>query len=315
MTLLRTVFMGSPPFAATLLDHLCKNGFTPLLVITQKPKPSGRGREMQPTAVQVKADKLGIKTVATGDANGPSIIQTIRAIHPDIIMVAAFGQIFKSELLALPHFFCLNVHASLLPQYRGAAPIQWAVWNGERKTGITIQRMTPRLDAGDILMQRSVEITSDDTSETLLSKLADTGAGCLLDALRLCQKNQAKFTPQDESKASLAPKILKEHAAIDWNDGSDHIHNQIRALQPWPVSIAQLGRTRLKIFASTVREKHAGTPGEIITDSKTYLSVICGDKHLLSLTELQLENRKRLSIREFLSAYRGIFPFQRMEPL
>ncbi len=305
--------MGSPELAAVVLEGLCAGYGPPALVITQSAKAKGRGQKVLPTPVQTAADAKGIACLATENANEAGIVAAIGAAAPDLILVAAFGQLLKNEILALPRLYCLNVHASLLPAYRGASPIQQAIWDGKKVTGITIQRMVRKLDAGDILLQREIPILPAETSGELMARLAGLGGTSLVEALRLIESNRATFTPQDPSEVTYAGKIAKEQARIDWALPADSIVNQIRALHPWPVAVTTLAGQPLKIHAARVSDKSvAGPPGTVHTDSRTELLVATGQGGCVALTVVQAENRKRLEIREFLAAFRGNFPHHKL---
>jgi methionyl-tRNA formyltransferase len=309
----RFIFMGSPPLAATILGSLVEAGYIPELVVTQPPRPSGRGQEEHPTAVQIKAEELNLKFIVTANVNSDETLAALSAVQPDLILVAAFGQIFKKPLLSLPKKYSLNVHTSLLPKYRGAAPVHWAIMNGDEETGVSIQKMVSRLDAGDILLQKKMRIPDDATSEEVLEKLAVLGGDSLIESLKLIEAGKEKFVAQDESKVTFAPKIEKKHALISWGHSALQIYNQIRSLQPWPIAETRLGKDRLKIFKAiylpSKEMPFTKTPGGLETDHKSFLKVYCGDGGVLSLTEIQLENRKKLSISDFLKGYRGLFPF------
>ena len=308
--MLSYVFLGTPDFAVRVVEGLVAAGLSPLAIVTQPAKPSGRGRRVEPSAVETWARAHGIAVHAVVNANAPEVIDRLRALSPDLILVAAFGQILREELLGLPRKGCLNVHGSLLPKYRGAAPVHRAIWNGDTETGITIQKMARKLDTGDTLVQRRTAIGPDETSGELMGRLAVLGGECLAEAVSLIESGSARFTPQDEKLATYAAKISKDDAAIDWQRPAAAIGNQIRALNPWPVAEGRLGGVRLKLFRATPAEwpGAASAPaGSIWTDGRERLAVRC-EPGALSLTELQLENRKRLGIREFLSAYRGSFP-------
>ncbi len=312
---LRYVFMGSPGLAATILETLCTELYPPVAVVTQTAKAQGRGHKVIPTEVERFARTQDLNLFSTDDINAPATVGALKPFDPDLILVAAFGQIFRAEVLALPKKYCLNVHASLLPSYRGAAPVQRAIWNGERQTGVTIQKMAKKLDAGDILIQKTIPILPEDTSHDLLIKLARLGAEALCESVRLIESGKETFTAQEEALASFAPKIEKSDSPLDWSKSAESLGNQIRALQPWPVAETQLGKDRLRVFKAKVEQRSPlpnAAPGSVFTDAKTYLSVQCGDGKVLSLTEIQLENRKRLEINQFLMAYRGSFPYSSM---
>lgn len=311
--MLKYLFMGSPPLAAEILEKLCVTLYPPVAVITQMAKAQGRGQKVIATAVEQFATAHHLTVIPTENVNTPEMIACLKAYEPDLILVAAFGQILKKEILSLPKLFCLNVHASLLPKYRGAAPFQRALWDGEKTTGITIQKMARKLDTGDILLQKTLAVLPEDTSQTLLNRLATLGGEALVEAVRQIEAGSYQFTPQNDADATYAAKILKEDAVIRWELPAQKIENQIRALQPWPVAETWLGKDRLKIFKALVVEGDISrSPGTITTDHRTFIRVQCGDNMALSLTEIQLENRKRLDIKNFLQAYRGSFPHTEM---
>lgn len=302
------VFLGSPGLAATILKKLVAENRVPSLVVTQEAKQAGRGNKITATAVEEAATGLNLPVLRASNVNATEVLEKIRSFSPDLLVVAAFGQIFKEALLAIPKKYCLNVHTSLLPKYRGAAPVQWALWNGDPITGVTIQKMVKKLDAGDILVQKRIPVADDDTTVSLLEKLAHLGGESVLESFRLIESNEAKFESQDESQVTFAPKIEKGHAIIDWTRSAVQIRNQVRALQPWPVAETRLGAEGLKIYRVTRVESVGLSPGEVKTDAKTYLTVQCGENSALGLEELQLESRKRLPIGQFLAGYRGVFP-------
>lgn len=312
--MLRYVFMGSPELAVTILQKLTAEYHPPVLIVTQEPKAAGRGRELSPTAVESWARSQGREVLAVPNVNEATVVERMRAVMPEVILVAAFGQILKEPILTLPRLHCLNVHASLLPKYRGAAPAQRAIWNGDKITGVTLQKMAKRLDTGDILLTRETAIEPEETSGELLERLAKIGGEAAIEALRLLESGKAKFTPQDENKATHAAKIDKADGVIDWNAEAAKIHDQIRALNPWPVAETTLGNEKLRVFRSRIAPGTPGRePGDILTDHRGFLHVQCGGNTALSLTEIQLANRKKLDVKQFLQAYRGAFPHARME--
>lgn len=310
---MKLVYMGSPELAAVVLGAIVEGGFRPSLVVTQPARPTGRGQELSRTATALKASELGIPVHETADASGEASLNVLREHAPDVILVAAFGQILKDAVLSLPPKGCFNVHASILPKYRGAAPVQFAIWNGDTETGVTIQKMVRKLDAGDILLVKKTPIYADETAGQLLERLSKLGGEAAVEALRLIEKNDVTLTPQNPVDVTFAPKIEKSQAEIDWNDAAIDIKNQIRALQPWPVAETWWGDTKLKIFAAEVveREERLG-PGEIWSDGKSKLLVGTGGVEALSLTEVQLENRKRLGIAQFLQGFQGVLPFPQL---
>lgn len=312
--MLKYVFMGSPELARVILEEVSSKYGSPSHVVTQPPRPQGRGKKTQPTAVGAYCEKMGWPLIATDNVNLPEHIATLKASKPDLILVAAFGQLLRQSVLELPSLYCLNVHASLLPAYRGAAPIQMAIWNGDRTTGVTIQKMVKKLDAGDILLQKETPIGPNDTSADLLDRLAVLGGQALVEALHVIEKGNASFSPQQESLATKAPKISKQQGHIQWTQSASQIDCQVRALIPWPIAETRLGGQRLKIHRVEKTDGTApGEPGEIVTDSKTFLKVACGNGTSLNLTEVQPENKKKLTIAEYLAAFRGNFPFNKMD--
>jgi len=313
--MLKYIFMGTPPFAATILQTLCEKLYPPAAVVTQISKATGRGHKVQSSAVEQYARTQNLNIFETLDVNQPHTFDVLKTFHPDLILVAAFGQILRQEVLTLPRLYCLNVHGSLLPQYRGAAPVHRAIWNGDRETGITIQKMAKKLDTGDILVQRKIAITDDETTDTLMNRLAALGGDCLIEAIELIEKGNPNFVPQNENQATYAKKIAKEDSKLDWTLSATALRNQIRALQPWPIAEATLTAdggppARIKIF-DAVAVSATGEPGTISSDGKASLIVYCGDNTGLSLTAIQPENRKRTDVKGYLNSFRGRFPYRK----
>jgi len=303
--------MGSPPIAKVILEHLVAKGLNPSLVVSQTPKAVGRGQAIRGTAVAQWASERGFELFETDNINSDEGLSRLKLANPDVIIVVAFGQILKESVLETPQLFCVNVHASLLPKYRGAAPVQRAIENGDEITGVTIQKMVRKMDAGDIVLQKSIGISLSDTSETLLQKLSGLGADALVEAMTLLESGNYQLTPQDQSQVTMAPKLDKSESPIDWNQPASRIQCKIRALQPWPIAEAILDGKRLKILESSESPSMGvKSPGALETDHKSYLRVHCGDGTMLSLDLVQWENRKRIDIKGFLQAYRGQFPFK-----
>jgi methionyl-tRNA formyltransferase len=305
--------MGTPPFAAKILGALLAAGRPPVAVVCQPARATGRGLKEQPSAVEVLAREKGLPVLAADNINTPENIAQLKTYRADLFLVAAFGQILKNEVLAIPAHYSLNVHGSLLPKWRGAAPIQRALLAGETTAGVTIQKMARRMDAGDILLTRTIPVAPKDTSGDLFEKISVLGGEALIEALRQVEDGNAQFTPQNESDASYAPKLTREEAAIDWTQEASRLSFAVRALQPWPVAETKLGKDRLKVFSvEVVPSSVVLEPGETHTDHASFLWVGCGSGTVLALTQIQLENRKKLEIRDFLMAYRGAFPFKRI---
>ena len=311
--MLKIIYMGTPPFAATILEKLCDELYPPVAVVSQVAKATGRGHKVIPSAVEDLGRRLGLNVITSLNVNASPTLDVLRTFEPDIILVAALGQILKEEILSLPKLGCFNVHGSLLPKYRGAAPVQRAIWDGETFTGITIQKVVRKLDAGDIVLKKEIAIEPEETAGQLMDRLAHLGGEALVESIRLIEAGKAHLTPQDESQVTYAKKIEKEDARVNFELPAHQVYNQIRALQPWPVAETKLGDTRVKIFGARVSPiKDAGKPGDIFTDHKSHLTIQCGQQTALALTEIQPENRKRLKIHEFLQAFRGNFPFTKI---
>jgi methionyl-tRNA formyltransferase len=273
-------------------------------VVTQPDQPAGRGMPVHAPPVKVLAQARGVPVFQPAKLRVPGILDDLKAWNPDLIVVAAYGKMLPSNLLALPSYGCINVHASLLPKYRGAAPIQWAIVTGEDKTGVTIMKISERMDAGDILLQKSISIAPDETGGSLHNKLATLGADTLRESLVLLKQGELVAEPQEESQATYAPLIKKEDGRIDWRQDAASIERRIRAFHPWPSAFTFLGGKLLKIFSAQI-STHApllATPGTVAEVSSTNLLVVTG-AGLLALREVQLEGKKRLPIAEFLKGY------------
>lgn len=303
--MVKYIYMGTPAIAARILEKLCENEYPPALVVTQTAKPKGRGQKVTPSEVERYARTQDLNVLEALDVNLPGTANVLKTFHPDLILVVAFGQILKENVLKIPKIGCLNVHASLLPKYRGAAPVQRAIMNGERETGVTIQKIVKKLDAGDILIQKKVVISPDETSGELLGRLAEVGAEALLEAIRLVESGKKlEFIPQDESLATYAKKLDKNDANLDWSLSATVLSHHVRGVQPWPVAQTELNGELIKIFKVQVVPGWGGAPGAVRSDKKATIEVQCGDGQALSLLEIQQEGRKRLSTPEFLKGYR-----------
>ena len=292
---MKIVFMGTPDLAAEVLDTMMKNGCEVTLAVTQPDRPKGRGRGVIKTPVHECADRWGIPVFSPVKVKTPDAVQRLREEAPDLIVVAAFGQILSKEILELPRYGCVNVHASLLPKYRGAAPIQWAIANGEKVTGVTAMQMDAGMDTGDILRQKKVPISIDDTTEILMDKLAVAGNKLLLETIEDYVDGKIEPLKQDEDKVTLSPPVKPEDAVIDWNTDARKVHDKIRALCGWPGASTVFDGKRVKIYASRLEtdSEEAGEPGEITVAHKADLKVKCASGSVYIL-ELQSEGGKRL---------------------
>lgn len=295
---MKLVFMGTPQFAVPCLEKLIRCGYDIAAVVTQPDRKSGRGHKLVPPPVKLLAAEHGIKVLQFEKIKSPEGVAALAALKPDMIVTAAFGQILSKEILNIPPLGCLNVHASLLPKYRGAAPIQWAIINGETRTGVTIMYMNAGLDTGDIITSSEVDIGSDMTGGELYERLAMLGAALLADTIDSIQKGKATRLMQDEAQSSYYPPLSKALSEIDWNKPAKDIHNLVRALDPVMGGIAHMGNESVKIWRASV-EAGSAPPGSIvIADAKNGLVVGTGDG-LLRIEELQAPGGKRMSPTEF----------------
>lgn len=306
MTPLRIIFMGTPELAAVSLETLLRTpAFQIVAVVTQPDRPKGRDLKLQPSPVKEIARAAGLPVLQPLKAREENFIGELRNLKPDLIAVAAFGQILPQSILDLPRLGCLNVHTSLLPKYRGAAPIQWAIANGETETGVTIMKMDAGMDTGAILTQRATPIHAADNGETLHHRLAQIGAELLLETIPDYAVGQLTPRPQDPALATLAPKIKKESGRIDWRQPATTIWNRLRAFTPWPGAFtflpAQPQPQLLKIWQAEVVSQ-TGASGEILHTDKDGIVVGCGTE-ALRITTLQPEGRRRMAAAEFLAGH------------
>lgn len=300
---MKIVYMGTPQFAVPPLRALAAAGHDIAGVVTRIDKPAGRGKVMTPPPVKLAAQQLGIAVFQPKRVRDPEFIGTLKKIAPEAIVVAAYGQILPEDVLTLPKFGCINIHASLLPGYRGAAPINWAIIRGERETGNTIMRMDAGMDTGAILMQERIPIDPHDTAGALTEKLSALGATLITRTLPLIASGQLAPVPQDGSKATLAPLLKKEDGRIDWTLSANDIHNRVRGLSPWPGAFSFLGDKMIKIITSEVVEG-SGEPG-MPYENEGALNIGCGSG-MLRVLSLQPEGKKVMSAAEFLRGHRGV---------
>jgi methionyl-tRNA formyltransferase len=293
---MRIIFFGTPFFAVPSLLALLRSEAEVVAVVTQPDKPKGRNRI--PTSPPVKDVALnnGIVVLQPSTMRDSAFLERLKNVNPDIIVVVAYGKILPPHILHLPAYGCINVHASLLPKYRGAAPIQWAIINGEKQTGITTMLMDEGLDTGDILLQKVVDITDDDTSESLSRRLADIGASLLVSTVDNLSDSSLKPLPQ-EGIPSYAPPIKKEDGCIDWKQTAKEICNFVRGMYPWPCAYCYLEKERIKITRVAAIEG-SGHPGRIVRTSGEF--IVGTGKGLISIIELQPEGKKPMHARDFL---------------
>jgi len=301
----KILFMGTPEFAVPSLDILVKNDYTVLGVVTQPDKPKGRGKKLIPRPVKIFAENAGIPVYQPERVRDEIFLEVFREISPDMVILAAFGQILPTEIIELPRMGCLNVHPSLLPLYRGAAPINWTLINGEEKTGVTIMMMDEGVDTGDILLQEETDIAPDEIFDNLHDRLSQLGAEILLKAVKGVADGTIERKSQDSTHATYAPKLTKDTGYIDWNQNAHEIVNLIRGLSSIPGAYAFLRDKKLKIFHAapgplSTGEKEPGTIGQVMESG---LQVSTADGHVY-IQDVQLEGKKRLSIDSFLRGFR-----------
>ncbi len=310
-TPLNLVFCGTPRFAVPTLERLIEAGHSVPLVVTQPDRPRGRGMEVAISPVKDAAMRLGIAVQQPASIkNNAEFRDQLAAIRPDAIIVVGYGRIIPQWMIDLPRLGNLNLHASLLPKYRGAAPIQWAIANGESVTGVTTMRIDAGLDTGDILMQREIPIGLEDMAETLGPKLASIGADLMVETLRGLESGQVRSTPQDHSQATLAPILKKEDGRMDFSRSARDLFNRLRGFQPWPGAFTIFSGKTLQVHRAQPRQ-HAFhlTPGELVVEGAR-LFVGCGkdkDKDAdttLELIEIQLAGKRRMTAAEFINGYR-----------
>lgn len=294
---MRVIFMGTPDFAVPSLQKLLERGDEVCAVFTQPDKPKGRGHRLQPPPVKELALERGIPVYQPATLREEEIQRQIRGLSPDVIVVAAYGKLLPKAVLDIPRLGCINVHGSLLPRYRGAAPIQWAVINGDETAGVTTMFMGEGMDTGDMLLKAETAIGPEETAGELFDRLKVLGAGLLGETLDRLEQGGLKRIPQDDALASRAPMLTKEMSQLDWRRPAKELHDLIRGLNPWPGAWAVLDGKRLKLYASRVRPE-AGEPGVLAAAVDGPL-VYCGEGSLL-LTEVQTENGKRMSGKEYL---------------
>jgi methionyl-tRNA formyltransferase len=301
---MRIVFIGTGQIGVSTLRALQKSPEHELIgIVSQPDKPVGRAQRIEPPPIKKAIAGATIPILQPARIKDPQAIEEIRALQPEVIVVMAYGQIFPREVLEIPRLACLNLHASLLPRWRGAAPIPAAIAAGDRETGITVMHMDEGLDTGDILLQRKIDILAADTGGSLHDRLAKIAPDALLDSLRLLAKGSAPRVPQDNALATYAPKLKREQGKIDWSEPAETIERKIRAFNPWPGAFMKLDGRKLKIFSVAIVDL-GGTPGEILRSEKEL--VVAVGKDALSLGEVQLEGKRRMRAAEFLRGHSSL---------
>ena len=301
---MKILFMGTPDFAVPSLEGLIAAGHEICGVFTQPDKPKNRGMKLQAPPVKVCAQAHKIPVYQPVKLRDGTALSLIQELAPELIVVAAYGRILPDEILAAPPKGCINVHSSLLPSYRGAAPINWAVLNGEKETGVTIMHMAHDLDAGDIIAAVSTPIDPDETVVSLHDRLAVLGADLLVKVVAEIAAGTARRIPQDHTKATLAPMLSRELSPMDWNRPARCLHNQVRGLIPWPAAVTELGGHRCKIFSTAVLDEQTqAAPGTILEAGKQGIKVACGGGTVLRIDELQADGGKRMKAADYLRGH------------
>lgn len=297
---MNVVYMGTPEFAVPPLQAIINANHTVAGVFTQPDKPKGRGYVLTPPPVKECAINNNIPVFQPKSMKDGEALEILKKLNPDVIVVVAFGKLLPKEILDLPKYGCINVHASLLPKYRGAGPIQWCVLNGEAKTGVTTMLMAEGLDTGDMLLKSITPIEKNETAGQLHDRLSEMGASLIAETLEKLPQGIITPQKQDDSLSNYAPMLTKELCKIDWSKPAQQIHNQVRGLNPWPVATSTVNGKRVKIFSTQLCDKK-GTAGKVICLKP--LTVACGESSVI-ITELQPEGKKRMNSQDYVRGYR-----------
>ncbi len=296
---MKIVFMGTPEIAVGTLSALYNAGYEIAAVFTQPDKPVGRKQILTPPPVKQFAENKGIRVFQPVSLRDGAALEILKEINPDIIVVVAYGKILPKEILDLPKYGCINGHASLLPKYRGASPIQWCIVCGETVTGVTAMKMDEGMDTGDIIEMSEVSISEDMNADELYDVLTKTAADLILETLKKIENGTAVYTKQDDNSSSYAPIIKKEMALIDFNKTANEIHNAVRGFYSWPTAYFYLNGKRIKVYKTKVLEGVSATPSSVIENDKRFI-VACGENTAIELLEIQGEGSKRMTAQSFL---------------
>ena len=301
---MRIVFCGTPDFAVPSLDALVTSGQEVVGVFTQPDKPKNRGMKLLPTPVKEYAITHGIPVYQPKTLRDGTALELLRQLDPELIVVAAYGKILPKEILDLPAKGCVNVHSSLLPKYRGAAPINWTILNGEERTGVTLMYMAEGLDTGDMITWVETPIDLNEDAQQLHDRLARMGARLLVETLPAIEAGTVTAVAQDDGQSCYAPMLSKELSPIDWGRTARQIHDQVRGLVPWPSAVAELDGVRCKIWKTALTGQTSGkAPGSVVQADRHGLKVACGDGQVLELLELQPDGKKRMAATAFLAGH------------
>lgn len=302
---MRIVFMGTPDFAAASLDALLKNGYNIAGVFTQPDKAKGRGMEISFSPVKELALENEIPVFQPAKMRDGAALSILQSLKPDLVVVVAYGRILPDDILSVPPLGTINVHGSLLPRYRGAAPIQWSVLNGDEKTGVTTMYLSSEMDAGDIIFSEETEIGEYETSGELYDRLKKLGAELLIKTVRAIEAGCAPRTPQDETQATYVSMLDKSLSPLDFTKPARAVVKWVCGLQPWPVASAELGGVVLKIYSARLTHRHTGAvPGSIVSTGKDGIEIACGDGETVLLTEVQVPGKKRMPAEDYLRGHK-----------
>lgn len=302
---MRIVFMGTPDFAAASLDALLKNGYNIAGVFTQPDKAKGRGMEISFSPVKELALENEIPVFQPAKMRDGAALSILQSLKPDLVVVVAYGRILPDDILSVPPLGTINVHGSLLPRYRGAAPIQWSVLNGDEKTGVTTMYLSSEMDAGDIIFSEETEIGEYETSGELYDRLKKLGAELLIKTVRAIEAGCAPRTPQDETQATYVSMLDKSLSPLDFTKPARAVVKWVCGLQPWPVASAELGGVVLKIYSTRLTHRHTeAVPGSIVSTGKDGIEIACGDGETVLLTEVQAPGKKRMPAEDYLRGHK-----------
>lgn len=306
---MRILFMGTPDFAVASLRRLVEDGHEICGVLTQPDKPKNRGHKLTPTPVKEYAMTENLPVFQPVSLRNAESLELVRSLDPELIVVAAYGKLLPEDILNVPPLGSINVHSSLLPKYRGAAPINWAVLNGETETGVSIMYMVRELDAGDVILQKSTSIGEAEDAQALTRRLAELGAQALSETVRALAEGTASRTPQDHEKHTYAPMLSRELSPVDWTRSAHEISCQVRGLIPWPCAVTDvISGEEMKLYAVLeTGEATAAAPGSVVAAGKTGIDIACGDGKVLRVTELQAKGGKRMTAAAYLLGH----PIQR----
>jgi methionyl-tRNA formyltransferase len=307
----RIVFMGTPAFAVPSLKALIDGGFNIVAVVTQPDRPHGRGRRLRPSPVKETALESGIEVIEPQKIRDEGFLKRLKTLEPDLIAVVAYGKILPNSVLQVPRLGCVNLHASILPRYRGAAPVNWAIIRGEKTTGMSTTLMDEGLDSGPLLLTEGVSIEDEETAEDLGKRLAGLGAALLKKTVGLLEEKKIEPAPQDEGEATYAPRLKKEDGRVDWGKGAEEIRNLVRGLYPWPGAYTHWKGRHLKIHRGRAVKGPGApgasgdgrSPGTVVETSDEGIRIKCG-RGIFEITELQMEGKRRMSAGDFLKGYR-----------